>query len=154
MCIRDSASTSLPANWTGSFSVSSTHGVSSNGLYKNLWSSSTSAYVTTPPVGPLTDNTTLQFDYRYVEYSGYPATAHTLVAGDKLEIQISTDGTNFTTIHTIDSSNHITSNSFATCTVPITQTKVCLLYTSDAADDLLCVALGGRRLLKKKKNNY
>ena len=29
---------------------------------------------------------------------------------------------------------------------------VCLLYTSDAADDLLCVDLGGRRLFKKKKN--
>ena len=29
----------------------------------------------------------------------------------------------------------------------------CLLYTSDAADDLLCVDLGGRRILKKKKNN-
>src|SRR5450756_3241558 len=27
----------------------------------------------------------------------------------------------------------------------------CLLYTSDAADDLLCVVLGGRRLIKKKK---
>src|SRR5450756_3204159 len=27
----------------------------------------------------------------------------------------------------------------------------CLLYTSDAADDLLCVDLGGRRILKKKK---
>ena len=27
---------------------------------------------------------------------------------------------------------------------------VCLLYTSDAADDLLCVDLGGRRLIKKK----
>ena len=27
----------------------------------------------------------------------------------------------------------------------------CLLYTSDAADDLLCVALGGRRILKKKR---
>src|SRR5450756_3206275 len=26
----------------------------------------------------------------------------------------------------------------------------CLLYTSDAADDLLCVALGGRRIIKKK----
>src|SRR5450756_3162571 len=25
----------------------------------------------------------------------------------------------------------------------------CLLYTSDAADDLLCVDLGGRRLIKK-----
>ena len=29
----------------------------------------------------------------------------------------------------------------------------CLLYTSDAADDLLCVDLGGRRILNKKKNN-
>src|SRR5450756_3175148 len=27
----------------------------------------------------------------------------------------------------------------------------CLLYTSDAADDLLCVALGGRRIIKKKQ---
>ena len=29
----------------------------------------------------------------------------------------------------------------------------CLLYTSDAADDLLCVDLGGRRILKKKKQH-
>src|SRR5450756_3202393 len=29
----------------------------------------------------------------------------------------------------------------------------CLLYTSDAADDLLCVDLGGRRIIKKKKNH-
>ena len=28
---------------------------------------------------------------------------------------------------------------------------ICLLYTSDAADDLLCVALGGSRTIKKKK---
>ena len=28
--------------------------------------------------------------------------------------------------------------------------KDCLLYTSDAADDLLCVDLGGRRIIKKK----
>ena len=27
----------------------------------------------------------------------------------------------------------------------------CLLYTSDAADDPLCVELGGRRIIKKKK---
>ena len=31
--------------------------------------------------------------------------------------------------------------------------SVCLLYTSDAADDLLCVDLGGRRIIKKKKTN-
>ena len=29
--------------------------------------------------------------------------------------------------------------------------KHCLLYTSDAADDLLCVDLGRRRIIKKKK---
>src|SRR5450756_2393907 len=32
-----------------------------------------------------------------------------------------------------------------------TQYRICLLYTSDAADDLLCVDLGGRRIIKKKK---
>src|SRR5665213_299498 len=31
------------------------------------------------------------------------------------------------------------------------QLSYCLLYTSDAADDLLCVDLGGRRIIKKKK---
>mgnify|MGYP007112063161 CR=1 FL=1 len=30
------------------------------------------------------------------------------------------------------------------------QDQRCLLYTSDAADDLLCVDLGGRRIIKKK----
>ena len=30
------------------------------------------------------------------------------------------------------------------------QVHFCLLYTSDAADDLLCVDLGGRRIIKKK----
>eukprot|EP00831_Metopus_contortus_P021684 TRINITY_DN19744_c0_g1_i1.p1 TRINITY_DN19744_c0_g1~~TRINITY_DN19744_c0_g1_i1.p1 ORF type:complete len:132 (+),score=46.18 TRINITY_DN19744_c0_g1_i1:114-509(+) len=30
---------------------------------------------------------------------------------------------------------------------------VCLLYTSDAADDTPCVDLGGRRIIKKKKTN-
>ena len=28
-------------------------------------------------------------------------------------------------------------------------TVVCLLYTSDAADDMQCVDLGGRRIIKK-----
>ena len=33
----------------------------------------------------------------------------------------------------------------------IVRPRTCLLYTSDAADDLLCVDLGGRRIIKKKK---
>ena len=31
--------------------------------------------------------------------------------------------------------------------------SICLLYTSDAADDLLCVDLGGRRIIKKKNTS-
>src|SRR5450756_2989804 len=36
---------------------------------------------------------------------------------------------------------------------PTPRPTPCLLYTSDAADDLLCVDLGGRRIIKKKKIN-
>src|SRR5450756_1768421 len=32
----------------------------------------------------------------------------------------------------------------------VVQSTCCLFYTSDAADDLLCVDLGGRRIIKKK----
>ena len=32
--------------------------------------------------------------------------------------------------------------------------SICLLYTSDAADDLLCVDLGGRRINKKKISKH
>ena len=40
----------------------------------------------------------------------------------------------------------------AAATNVITRLNACLLYTSDAADDLLCVDLGGRRIIKKKKS--
>ena len=32
----------------------------------------------------------------------------------------------------------------------INQARGCLLYTSDAADDMQCVDLGGRRIIKKR----
>ena len=41
-------------------------------------------------------------------------------------------------------------------TIPVSKKQVfsCLLYTSDAADDLLCVDLGGRRFITKKKQQH
>ncbi len=36
-------------------------------------------------------------------------------------------------------------------TMPFGVMGGCPLYTPDAADDLLCVDLGGRRIIKKKK---
>eukprot|EP00825_Cyclidium_porcatum_P027455 TRINITY_DN2952_c0_g1_i1.p1 TRINITY_DN2952_c0_g1~~TRINITY_DN2952_c0_g1_i1.p1 ORF type:complete len:227 (-),score=62.50 TRINITY_DN2952_c0_g1_i1:64-744(-) len=46
--------------------------------------------------------------------------------------------------------NNLTSNNSKMSTNVSTQ-KNCLLYTSDAADDMQCVDLGGRRIIKKKK---
>ena len=43
------------------------------------------------------------------------------------------------------------SRTFDQSTFVIERICGCLLYTSDAADDLLCVDLGGRRIIKKKK---
>ncbi len=38
----------------------------------------------------------------------------------------------------------------ASAPAPAAAPAACLLYTSDAADDLLCVDLGGRRIITKK----
>lgn len=112
------ASTSYPSGWSGDMSISATHGASSsNGLYKNLYSSVLSCNASGPVIGTATSNTNLLFDYRIVNYTSYPSTATVLSSGDgnSIQIQISTNGgTNYTTIYTIDYSNHITSTSFAT----------------------------------------
>ena len=36
---------------------------------------------------------------------------------------------------------------------PLSNLDACLLYTSDAADERSSVDLGGRRIIKKQKNN-
>ncbi|NLO11443.1 MAG: hypothetical protein GX122_03370 [Candidatus Cloacimonetes bacterium] len=106
--------------WTGTMSIMANHGTNgSNGLARNLWSSATSANAETPPVGPMANDSQLLFDYRYVLYSSYPNNPLTLTAGDKLEIQVAPVGGTFTTIYTIDQSNHVTSAEFASVIVPI-----------------------------------
>lgn len=116
------ASTSLPAGWGGTFGVSSSHGVSaSNGLYYNLYSYATSANTTTPNVILSASNCRLKFDYRIVNYTSYPATATTLGATDKIDIDVSTDGgTTYTTIYTINSTTHVTSTSFLNKVIALT----------------------------------
>ncbi|BDQ02176.1 choice-of-anchor J domain-containing protein [Ignavibacterium sp.] len=114
------AGTSLPPDWGGNMLVLANHGTSgSNGLTRNLYSSVTTANSTTPIVGPITSNSELVFDYRIVNWSGYPNNATTLGA-DQFFIRISTDdGNTYNTVYTIDSSNHVVSTSFATITIPI-----------------------------------
>ena len=107
-------------DWTGTFAIMTNHGTSgSKGLSRNLWSSVTTAEATTPPIGPLAPDSELKFDYRYVNYGSYPSTPFTPGAGDQLLVQVSTDGVNFTTEHTIDMNNHVTSMDFAQVTVDL-----------------------------------
>ncbi|WP_337866462.1 hypothetical protein, partial [Ignavibacterium sp.] len=114
------ASTSLPYGWGGNMVVLANHGTGpSNGLTKNLYSSVTNAFATTPTVGSLTSNSQLVFDYRIVNWSGYPNTA-TVLGADSFNIQVSTDdGATFTTLYTIDATNHVTSTSFATISLSL-----------------------------------
>ena len=77
---------------------------------------------------------------------------------DRLQLEIWTDGTISPEKALIDSSkllmnqlSIISGTSEELLVKPTIQTEACLLYTSDAADDLLCVDLGGRRIIKKKK---
>lgn len=111
------ASTNIPTGWSTNFSISSTHGNnSSNGLYKNLYSSAATGYVTLPFAGAITATTELSFDYRIVNYTGYPGTATTLAANDSINVLVSTDGVNYTKIYQINSTTHTTATTFATKT--------------------------------------
>jgi hypothetical protein len=115
------ASTSYPANWSGNFSITSSHGNASNGLYRNLWSSAPTGFVITAPVGPITENTRLDFEYRYVDYSSYPTIPTVLGAGNKLEIQVSINDGAYETYYTIDDTNHTPTTAFTTCSVYLSQ---------------------------------
>ena len=109
------AGTTLPTGWSGGFSVSATHGAGgTNGLTKNIYTVGTSGFTRTPFVGPAAANTTLQFDYRIVDFTSYPTTPTVYGAGNYIDVQVSTDNTNWTTIYTIDNVTHVTSLAFAT----------------------------------------
>ena len=113
--------TSLAAiNWTGDMLINANHGTNgSNGLCRNLYSYATTCNAVTPPIGPMTNNCQILFDYRIVNYSGYPGTGTTLGANDKIEVQVSNGGS-YSTIYTIDQNNHATTNAFAGVTIPVT----------------------------------
>lgn len=118
------ASTAYPANWSGNFTIGTTGGATGNGLFRNLFGSTTTAQVISPPVGPLGATSVIEFDYRYTQYTGHPATAYPLEEGDKIDVQISTDaGATFETIYTINQSNHTNTNQFTPVSVYLTQAK-------------------------------
>ncbi len=110
------ASSSLPAGWGGDMSIITAHGTPNStirGLSKRLYSSLSFASGIAPLLGPITSTTHLSFHYRIVDEVGYPLTGTVLVANEKIEILISADdGVTYTSVHTIDQSNHTVTNAF------------------------------------------
>ncbi len=114
------ASTTLPAGWDFSVSgnsnwfVGATHGNQSNGLSVNIWSLNQTALASLPLIGPLPANAILTFDYRIVNFSGFPNNPTTLGPGNFLFLVASSDcGYNFVILDTIASSlNHVPSTQF------------------------------------------
>jgi len=107
-----------PVDWSGTLAVVATGGFgNSPRLTRNIYGTSANATgdFTTPAVS-LTANAKLTFDYRVVNWSGYPATA-TPAANFGYIFWISTNGVDFTPFDTIGyGGNHVVSTSYATKT--------------------------------------
>ncbi len=95
-------------------SVYGTHGVgSSKGLISAMNQFNHSDSAVSPLVGPVTLTTEVSFYYRICDASLYPATATTLMTGDKIEIYGGNQQVGaYQLLATIDMTNHVASTSF------------------------------------------
>ena len=85
------------------------------------------------------------------QFDGHPGTAKLAQVLDRRTSQ-KTESPLTLDFGEIQANGSLKTNTFP---VPIPKGDyTCLLYTSDAADDLLCVEFGGRRIIKKKKKQY
>jgi hypothetical protein len=114
--------------WTGSaitLQAYTNHGTNgSNGMARNVFhspnvSSPANIYIISPLVSTLTPTSELRFDYRIVDATLYPSTPTVLPSDASIVVSIGNDP-NFTTIYTINPSNHIQSTNFSTIVVPLT----------------------------------
>lgn len=110
------ASTSLPTGWTSNGSGTSTQSCDGNSFRRNVYNTggnSTMTLTTPNQVASSNGNDiSVSVDYKVVDWS--LATSPTPANFGTLELQFSIDdGSNWTTFSTIDSSNHIVSNTCA-----------------------------------------
>jgi hypothetical protein len=107
--MQDFAAGTTPAGWinSSSWSFATNHGVTNNGIYKNLYSSATTASLSTLKLGTLTGVESIAFDFRVLNYTGYPTGGVPTGNWGNLQVQVSSDcGTTYSTIATIDNTTH------------------------------------------------
>jgi hypothetical protein len=104
------SSTGTPAAWdiTG-WTIGANHGVTGNGIYKNLYGSAPSGQFTSGPVGIIGANHELKFDYRILNWAtSYPGTQVPPTQNwGNFVVQVSNDcGVTFQTLGTVNNTNH------------------------------------------------
>jgi hypothetical protein len=106
---QDFAAGTTPSGWvnTSSWSYATTHGVTNNGIYYNLYSSAPSASFNLLKLGTLTGTESIAFDYRILNWTGFPTAGPPTGNWGNIKVQVSTDcGATFTDIGTIDNTTH------------------------------------------------
>ncbi|MDD4372439.1 MAG: choice-of-anchor J domain-containing protein [Bacteroidales bacterium] len=103
----------IPDNWIGNFSTRTTGGVNNTGRFtRNLWSLNSTGQFGTNFVD-IADDGTLSFQYRIVDYSGYPSTP-TPAANVDFGVYMSTDfGNSFLPLWVFDPLTHVESLDYA-----------------------------------------
>lgn len=119
--VNENFDSGTPTGWTDSYSNTTIQTCAGNSERDNLWSSSTTGNLTSPNQAAASNGTdlTISFDYKIVDYSA--ATNPTPAGWGTAEVQYSTDdGATWTTVYTIDDSNHTVANTCAavSATVP------------------------------------
>ena len=105
----------LPQGWTGTMTVMNIHGTaSSRGLSRNIYSSVPSGNAKTPVIGPVSVGTELTFDYRIVNWSGYPSTATPFGEGNTVQVKV-----NGNDVFVVNSANHVVTTDFAEITIDL-----------------------------------
>jgi hypothetical protein len=97
----------VPPGYVGDIPVRGYHGLDDEkGLASWLKSSNQQDSIITPKVGPVNAKSYLLFFYRWVSDNIYPSEPKLPVKGDELEVFVSTDSINFTSLYLIDSAVH------------------------------------------------
>lgn len=111
----------IPANWTfdADIFVNAGHGNTSFVASDNIYSGDQTFNMATPAFGPVEAGDVLYFDYRYTLWSA-GTDPYELSGSDRLVVSISTDcGETYTTVATIDTSNHVPTADMTGIEVPL-----------------------------------
>lgn len=110
----------LPNGFSGGWAVMPDHGETDQGITAELTPSVTMRHAYSPDFCELTANSKFIFDYRIVNISGYPNTGTPAGEIDSINIKMRNHATGtYSTIYSINPSNHIASNDFTHIEIPV-----------------------------------